>query len=176
MHTRGISERCAVIALLLLAPFFSQAAEALLTVRGKVKTPLKLTLGELKALPIAKVTAKDPDGTSATYEGVALHDILRRAGVPQGESLHKDALQLCVLAKAADGYKVVFTLAELDPSFTERQVLLAYTRNGKELDAKTGPFRVVIPDEKKHGRWIRQVTELEVVRVGGADSGPKPPG
>jgi hypothetical protein len=81
--------------------------------------------------------------------------------------LKKDALQLCVMAKAADGYKVVFALAELDPAFSDKQVLLAFSRNGAVLDTKTGPLRIVIPDEKKHGRWIRQVTELEVVRVKG---------
>lgn len=156
-----------VLTLVLLLPFLGHAAEAVLTVSGEVKTPLKLSLAQVKALPTTKVTAKDPDGNSATYEGVALCEVLKRAGVPQGESLHKDALQLCVLAKAADGYKVVFALAELDPSFSDRQVLLAFSRNGTELDTKTGPFRVVIPGEKKHGRWIRQVRELEVVRVSG---------
>jgi DMSO/TMAO reductase YedYZ molybdopterin-dependent catalytic subunit len=137
----------------------------MLTVSGEVKTPLKLSLADLKALPKTKATVKDPDGTNATYEGAALSEILKRAGAPEGESLKKDALQLCVMAKAADGYKVVFALAELDPSFSDKQVLLAFSRNGAALDTKTGPLRIVILDEKKHGRWIRQVTELEVVRV-----------
>jgi DMSO/TMAO reductase YedYZ molybdopterin-dependent catalytic subunit len=157
----------AVVAVLLLFPVLGRAAEGVLSVTGEVKTPLKLSLTDLKAMPTAKVTVKDPDGSTATYDGVALCEILKRAGVPQRESLHKDALQLCVLVKAADGYKVVFSLAELDPSFSDRQVLLAFRRNGAELDAKTGPFRVVVPGEKKHGRWIRQVTESEVVRVNG---------
>jgi hypothetical protein len=72
---------------------------------------LELTLVELKAMPTAKVIAKDHDGTTATYEGVPLYAILSRAGVPQGEALRGAALELVALVKAADGYKVTLSLA-----------------------------------------------------------------
>ena len=100
------------------------------------------------------------------YEGVLLREILRRAGAPQGESLRGGALQLSVLVKAADNYKVVFSLAELDPLFTNKQVVLVFRRNGAELDATAGPLRLVIPDEKRQARWVRQVTELKIIRTG----------
>lgn len=159
---------------LLIAAFLTVASlislvthgqEATLSVTGEVKTPLKLTMTELKAMPTAKVTTKDHDGTAAVYEGVPLHAILNRAGVPEGENLRGEALQLVVLVKAADGYKVALSLAELDPLFTDKQVLLACKRNGADLDVKTGPLRMVIPDEKRQARWVRQVTELEIVRA-----------
>jgi DMSO/TMAO reductase YedYZ molybdopterin-dependent catalytic subunit len=144
----------------------ARGQEVALAVTGAVKRPLKLTLAELTEIPGTRVAAKDHDGTTASYEGVTLHEILRRAGVPQGESLRGEALSLCLLVKAADGYKVIFALAELDSLFTDRKLLLAFRREGKLLDAKTGPLRLVIRDEKRHGRWVRQVTELEIVRVG----------
>jgi DMSO/TMAO reductase YedYZ molybdopterin-dependent catalytic subunit len=143
-----------------LISFATQGQEATLSVTGEVKEPLKLTMTELEAMPTTKVTAKDHDGTTATYEGVPLQAILSRAGVPQG-----DALQLVVLVKAADGYKVALSLAELDPLFTDKQALLAYKRNGIDLDAKTGPLRLVIPEERRQARWVRRVTELEIVRA-----------
>ena len=157
-----------LVTLLLLVSPLSHAAETALTVTGEVKTPLKLSLAELEAMPAQTVNATDHDGSTASYEGVSLHEILLRAGVPQGESLRGDALQLCVLVKAADGYKVALSLAELDPQFTDKTVLLAYRRDGRELDAKTGPLRLVLPNEKRQARWVREVTELEVVRVGAA--------
>src|SRR5262245_56795914 len=157
--------RCLALATLVLVASFVRAQEVALTVTGKVKTPLKLTLTDLREMPVTKVSAKDHDGTTASYEGVALQEILRRAGVPQGESLRGEALSLCLLVRAADGYKVAFALAELDSLFNDRQVLLAYRRDGKPLDATAGPLRLVIPDEKRFGRWVRQVTELEVVRI-----------
>jgi DMSO/TMAO reductase YedYZ molybdopterin-dependent catalytic subunit len=55
---------------------------------------------------------------------------------------------------------------------TDKQVILAYRKDGADLDAACGPLRLVVPDEKRQARWVRQVAELEVVRVG---AGEKPP-
>lgn len=167
MNTLASKRIRLLLSFILLFSCLCHAEDAVLTVGGEVKTPIKFTLTDLKALPATTVRAKEHDGTTADYEGVLIRTVLERAGVPQGESLRGEALQLCVLAKAADGYKVVFSLAELDSAFTDKQVLLAYRRNGTELDAKAGPLRLVIPDEKRPARWVRQVRELEIIRVQG---------
>ena len=52
-------------------------------------------------------------------------------------------------------------LAELDSGFTDRVVILADRRDGKPLAENAAPFQIV-PGEKKHGRWIRQVVSLTV--------------
>jgi hypothetical protein len=71
----------------------------------------------------------------------------------------------CLLVEAADGYRVVIALPEIDPAFTDKQVVLAFLKDGKPLDAKEGPYRIVIPDEKRMARWVRQVTTLKIVDV-----------
>jgi DMSO/TMAO reductase YedYZ molybdopterin-dependent catalytic subunit len=149
----------------LLAGWAGQAAEFALLVRGEVKSELKLTLADLTGLTNSVVIVSERDGGSAKYEGVFLHEILSQAGVPLGEALRGDALRLCVIVKAADGYKAAFALAELDPAVTDKKVLLAFRRQSKELDAEAGPLRLVVPDEKRHSRWVRRVTELEVIRL-----------
>ena len=70
-----------------------------------------------------------------------------------------------LLLEAADDYKVVFALAELDPDFSDRQIILADKRDGKPLDDKQGPWRIVAPGDKRPARWIRQVTSLKIVAV-----------
>ena len=70
-----------------------------------------------------------------------------------------------MLVEAADGYKVVFALAEIDPDFATREVLLADKRDGKPLDAKEGPYRIVAPGDKRPARWIRQITAFKIVAV-----------
>ena len=45
---------------------------------------------------------------------------------------------------------------------TDRAILLAECRDGKPLAAPTGPLRVVVPGEKRHSRWVRQVVTLKV--------------
>lgn len=155
-----------IVTLALLALCLVRAAEPDLAICGEVKTPLNLSLSEIKSLPATKVQAKNHNGATVTYEGVSLAELLHRAGVPQGEALHRDALRLCVLVKAADGYQALFALAELDPATTDKIVLLAYSGDGAALDATAGPLRLIVPEEKRQARWVRQVTELEVVRVG----------
>ena len=74
-------------------------------------------------------------------------------------------LASCLLVEAADGYRAVIALPELDPDFTDKQVVLAYLQDGKPIDEKAGPYRVVVPDEKRMARWMRQVTKLKIVDV-----------
>ena len=70
-----------------------------------------------------------------------------------------------LLVEAADGYKAVFALAELDPAFAVRDIILADKRDGKPLGAKEGPFRIVAPGDKRGARWVRQVTALRLIAV-----------
>jgi hypothetical protein len=56
-------------------------------------------------------------------------------------------------------------LPELDPAFADRQILLVFLRNGKPLDEKEGPYRIVVPDEKRMARWLEQVTNLKIASV-----------
>jgi len=44
-------------------------------------------------------------------------------------------------------------------------VLLADKRDGKPLSADEGPIRIVVPGEKRQGRWVRQVQELRIGRI-----------
>ena len=139
--------RVLVLVFALLSVCFIQAGEVALVVKGEVKSELKLTLADLQALPNSAVTVAEREGASAKYEGVLIHEIMGRAGVPLGEALRKDALELCVMVVAADGYRVAFALAELDPAVTDKKVLLAFRREGKELSAEMGPLRLVVADE-----------------------------
>ena len=123
-----------------------------------------LSRADLETLPRAEVTTGASDSPT-TFKGVALKAVLERAGVSFGESLKGKRLSECLLVEAADGYRVVIALPEIDPVFTDKQIVLAFLRNGKQLDDREGPYRIVIPDEKKMARWVRQVTTLKIVSV-----------
>lgn len=123
-----------------------------------------LGLSDIESLPHVKVTTHGSE-MSATFEGVALNDVLARAGVEFGHSMRGKKLASCLLVEAADGYRAVIALPEIDPDFTDKQIVLAWLQEGKPLDAKAGPYRIVIPDEKRMARWVRQVTTLKIVNV-----------
>jgi DMSO/TMAO reductase YedYZ molybdopterin-dependent catalytic subunit len=161
------------ITFLPLPPIFGQSApssvpagEARLSINGNVERPLQLTPADLVKLSRHTERVKDHDGVDASFSGVALVEILRLAGVALGEQLRGKALTTYLLVKAADGYQVVFALPELDSGFTDRVIFLADQRDGKPLSAKEGPLRIIVPGEKRHARWVRQVTDLTVVHAG----------
>jgi len=124
-----------------------------------------LSRADLEALPHVKVTASDHSSAPVSFEGVTLKSVLEKAGVTFGESMKGKRLSNCLLVEAADGYRVVIALPELDPAFTDKTIVLALLRDGKPLDEKEGPYRIVIPDEKRMARWIKQVTSLKIVDV-----------
>ena len=123
-----------------------------------------LSRADLEALPHVKLKASAHD-VSATFEGVTLKSVLEKAGVGFGETLRGKRLASCLVAEATDGYRVVIALPEMDPAFTDKQIVLAFLKDGKPLDEKEGPYRIVIPHEKRPARWIRQLTALKIVNV-----------
>ncbi|MBV9927621.1 MAG: molybdopterin-dependent oxidoreductase [Acidobacteria bacterium] len=168
----GIIRRlCLLILLTLSSQAFAQgqaatqAAGALVSIGGEVERPLKLTAADLAKLPRRTVSAKDHDGKETSFEGVELGEVLKLAGVKFGEALRGKSLALFLVVDASDGYRAVFALPELDHAFTDRVILLADRRDGKALPATEGPLRVVVPDEKRQGRWVRQVITLTIRRA-----------
>jgi DMSO/TMAO reductase YedYZ molybdopterin-dependent catalytic subunit len=142
----------------------AQEAPATIEVTGAVKQALKLTAEDLAKMPRASVKTMS-NGMETVYEGVWLHEVLKRAGVPQGEALRGKALSSYLLAQAQDGYQVVFSLGELDPAFIDNEILLADTANGKALFGAQGRFRLVVPKDKPGARSVRMLTKLEVVQL-----------
>jgi DMSO/TMAO reductase YedYZ molybdopterin-dependent catalytic subunit len=140
------------------------ASRVLLIVDGQVSRPLALTAGSFARLPRQSVRATDTDGTLAEFEGVPVAEVLKAAGMKLGSDLRGPALANCLVVEAADGYRVVFALPELDPTYTDDIVLLADRRRGEPLGAREGALRVIVPGDKHTSRWVRQVVALRIGR------------
>jgi DMSO/TMAO reductase YedYZ molybdopterin-dependent catalytic subunit len=147
------------------SPSCSSAGDVLLRVGGDVVRPLTLSTAEFNTLPRQVVRVTDHHGHAFVFERVALSAILRLAGVPLGKELRGTTLLTYVIVAAADGYRVVFALPELDPAFTDRVILLADRQDDQPLAAADGPLRLVVPGEKRPARWVRQVIELTIRRA-----------
>jgi len=148
------------------APSTTATGDTALTVTGAVDKPLSLSLADLQHLPRATVKALNSrEGKEEVYEGVLLGELLRQAGVPQGEKLRGAMMATYLLAQGADGYRVVLSLAETDSSFQDSQILVADTRNGQPIGADAGPLRMVVPHDLRPGRWVRMLQSIKVVNV-----------
>jgi DMSO/TMAO reductase YedYZ molybdopterin-dependent catalytic subunit len=140
------------------------ANQATLAISGSVTKPLVLTPQDIKSLPRTTVSFTE-EGREVKYEGVLVGEILARAGAPLGRDLTGAAVATYVVATAKDGYRAVFSLAELDPAFTGSDIIVADTIDGKALFEYQGPLRIVAPHDKRGARSVRMLQTLEVVRL-----------
>jgi len=101
-------------------------------------------------------------GLRTTFTGVAVRDVLAKAGVSLGEALRGKALSRVIIARAPDGYQVTYAIAEVDAAFTDHVIIIADQRDGRSLLPDTGPLQIVVPGDKRPARWVRQVSALEV--------------
>jgi DMSO/TMAO reductase YedYZ molybdopterin-dependent catalytic subunit len=132
-----------------------------LKISGEVAQPLELSLSDLSKMPRKEVVMKDKEGKLHFYAGVPIQEVLAMAKVPSGKELHgKESLYKYVLVKSADGYQVLFSLAELDASIQDKNVIIADSVDGKPLPKEKGPLRIIAEGEKKPARSSYQVTEI----------------
>lgn len=151
--------------LFILLAFSLQSLAADLIVQIGTDKPLTVKMADLELLPHQTVKAADHGGKEATWTGVPLYQVLQHAGMSFGDSLRGPALAQYVVITATDGYKAVFALPELDPRSTDDPVLLCETMNDAPLPADLGPLRMVVPKEKRHFRWVRNVVRIELRKV-----------
>jgi hypothetical protein len=135
------------------------AQDLKVTVAGR--DSVVLTPKDLAALPRAKATITIK-GAAVTYEGARLDAVLAQAGVVHGERLMGRFLNQVVVARAADGFFSVLSLAETDPAYRANPVVVADTVNGHKLDDREGPYRLVVDGDLRPSRAPRQLVSIEV--------------
>jgi Oxidoreductase molybdopterin binding domain len=135
---------------------------AMLSVIGVDGTEHRITAEEWATLPRVTTKARDHSGAEVAFEGVPARDVLRLVGAPLGQEMRGPRLALYVVAEATDGYRVVYAVPEFDGDFTDGVILVADRKDGEALGPKEGPLRIVVPWEKRQGRWIRQLTVLRI--------------
>jgi len=118
---------------------------------------------ELKAMPRTTITVHNEHSKAdETYTGVRVADLLAKMGAPIGKELRGIALSSYLVAAGSDGYEAVIALAEVDPSFHSGEVIVADAMNGQPLDPKSGPFKLVVTEDKRPARWVRNLVSLEL--------------
>jgi hypothetical protein len=124
---------------------------------------VELSPSEFAALPHITVTVQNShNNTQETYSGVRVSALLAKLGAPLGSDMRGAAMANYVRATGSDGYKVVFSIAEIDPEFHSGEIIVADQINGQPLDAKAGPFKLVATEDKRPARWVRNLVSLEL--------------
>jgi hypothetical protein len=124
---------------------------------------IEVSLAELRAMPQVTLTVMNNHAHAReTYQGVPLVLLLRKVGAAQAADVKGKALSQYVMAIGADGYKVVLSLAEIEPAFHSGTVLVADSQDGKPLDAKAGPFKLVVQEDVQPARWVHSLVHIEL--------------
>jgi precorrin-4 methylase len=128
------------------------------TVTGDVKKTLMVT--RLTAYPRAEALAKSVgDGAGyhglASYGGVLLSDLLRKAGV-------KPDVTQGIVVSAPDGYRALFSSGEVFLSPRGKGIIIADRVANAPVD-KEGKFKLVLAHDLAADRWVKAVNNIEVV-------------
>ena len=138
-------------------------AQVLLYIDGDVAQKVALTMAELNHLPMQQYVVTGEHHDTITYDVIQLTHVLALAGVPTKDQLKGEELQKIVVVTAGDGYKVVFSLPELDPKTEAGAVLLAIGQDGKPLNKQVGPLQIIAPNDRLHSRWVREARHIDIL-------------
>lgn len=163
----GMAPGCIALAVAMLAavPALAQHthAPAAPTPAPPASIDIALDAGAREGITRSRVTAS-AHGQALDCNGVALIDVLRKAGAMPADPLRGGAqLGRRVEVVARDGYRVTFSLGELDPSLGNTQVFLVDQCDGKPLAADSGPLRLIVPEDSRPARGIRQIERITVL-------------
>ena len=128
--------------------------------------PAAFSVAEIHAMTHIAVTVHNSHtNADETYSGVCLADILTRLGAPLGKELRGESLANYIVAGGSDGYQVVLAIAEVDPVFHPGEVRVADSMNGKSLDEHNGPLKLVVTEDKRPARSVRNLSTIEIKEI-----------
>jgi hypothetical protein len=122
------------------------------------------TRAQLDAIPAERALAQLRDGVPFTVTGVSVTTLLKLCGLDLNQNLGgAKVVGHALVARAADDYRAVFGLAEVDPHFGHAPLMVSWTNaDGSPLSEKAGPVQLISTGESRPGRWVRQLQSLEV--------------
>jgi hypothetical protein len=137
-------------------------ADSLVLTADGFHAPVALSPAEFRALPHVTISVHNAHtNADETYSGVPLAQLLAKLDAPLGDKLRGKALASYILATGSDGYSIVLSIAEADPSFHGGEILVADTRDGQPL-AKSGPFQLIVSEDKRPARWVHNLVSLSL--------------
>jgi hypothetical protein len=163
MHTKRLGAVVLATAIFISPALFAQQA---LLLTSASHDAVKLSGSDLNGMVHITVTVHNPHANAdETYSGVRVADLLAKLGAPLDKELRGAALANYIVATGSDNYKAVLALAEVDPSFHPGEVIVADATDGKPLGAHSGPFKLVVTEDKRPARSVRNLASVELKSV-----------
>ena len=128
-----------------------------LTVDGK---ETRFSVADLNAMPQrTEIVHNEHTKADEKYTGVALSDLLAKAGFTANKTTQKQMLHSYIVATGTDKYWVLYSATEVEGSEHDGDVIVATSMNGRSLGAD-GEIKLVSTEDKKPQRWVRNLTAI----------------
>jgi hypothetical protein len=143
-------------------PAAAPSTSLTLNVDGKETT---FSVADLKVMPQKTVKVhNEHTKMDETYSGVALGDVLAKAGFVADKTTQKKMLHSYLRVEGTDKYWVVYSLTEVEGSEHDGDVIVATSVDGKGLGAD-GELKLVSTGDKKPQRWVRNLAAISLETV-----------
>ena len=102
------------------------------------------------------------------YTGPLVSDVLAKAGLVASKETEQLILHSSVIASATDKYFVLYSAAEVQPSFSNGKVIVAVMKAGLP-DTEGGIIQLINTSDAKPARWVHGLANLTVMRAVSTD-------
>jgi hypothetical protein len=103
--------------------------------------------------------------TEETYSGPLLADVLAQVDLKASRDTEPLILHSSVIATGTDHYFVVYSLAEVEPSFSTGHVIVAVVKSGLP-NSEGGNIQLINTVDAKPARWLHGLKNITVMSVG----------
>ena len=156
---------CLALVFWLAVPSLAQADPPAVEIKGAVAHPRSLTAGDLGKEPQTTETVSQHTGhgeLTGSFTGVTLWTLLGEAGLTLDSAKKNELIRHVVVVTGTDGYSAVLSLAEIAPEFGNDQTIVAIAEDGKPIEGRNGPIRLIVPTDKAAGRDVGAIATIEV--------------
>lgn len=151
--------RVALATVLALAtgPGAAQAPSGQVTVTGRVGQVATYSIQDLAVMPAFQAQATSYGDRQSTFIGAMLWPLIVAAR-PIPDPTWGSSVSHVIFARGADGTAAAVAIAEIDPEYEGKPLLVAYKQDGAVLPAP----RLVVPGDRHAGRNLPNLVTIEV--------------
>jgi hypothetical protein len=134
-----------------------------LTFEGK---DVSVSVGELLNMPQETVHVHNAHrgGVEETYSGPLLSTVLERIGLKASREMQPLILHSVIVATGTDHYYVLYSGAEVQPTFSTSKVIVAVMKAGLP-NTEGGNIELVNTDDAKPARWVHGLMGIAVMSL-----------
>ncbi|WP_315927556.1 hypothetical protein [Mesorhizobium sp. SP-1A] len=140
-----------------------EQAQPSVEISGRIVPSGKISPDKLSRLPsvdqeVRYQTSKGEE--HGRYSGPLVWSILKAKGIANLPG-HNEQLKHSFVVEGRDGYRIIFSVGEIDPNFGNAPIQLAIEHDGKPMTATEG-YRLIVPGDKRGARFVRDVVKIDV--------------